>query len=262
MARIIRRQLPPQYDDYKSYKPFLRLDFRWRCCYCTIHEANWGNAGHFAVEHFRPKDKFENLSTVYSNLYYACDLCNSYKWNKWPNDDDTAAGRRFFDPCSDLSSAHFVDEGLGVLKGLTPCGEYTWKSIRLNRPDLIKMRNLRRQLNSKFRQVLKDIRELRARQSLLTLGPDADLLERIIDNEIFCYNRSERAIFDRQFRLKRLFSFGSARSFARGTLDQEWKHRYQPRVCSMWASSSAATARPFIAPVRSSLTSSNTFGSL
>ncbi len=36
---------------------------------------------------------------------------------------------------------------------------------------------------------------------------------------------------------------------------------YQPRVCSMCASSNPATAKPFIAPARSSLTSSNTFGS-
>ncbi len=36
---------------------------------------------------------------------------------------------------------------------------------------------------------------------------------------------------------------------------------YQPRVCSICASSSALTARPFIAPCRSSLTSSNTLGS-
>src|SRR5580693_3268441 len=37
---------------------------------------------------------------------------------------------------------------------------------------------------------------------------------------------------------------------------------HQPLVCSMWASSSPEMARPFIAPVRSSLTSSNTLGSL
>jgi hypothetical protein len=36
---------------------------------------------------------------------------------------------------------------------------------------------------------------------------------------------------------------------------------HQPRVCSMCASSKALTARPFIAPARSSLTSSNTLGS-
>src|SRR4029077_551115 len=36
---------------------------------------------------------------------------------------------------------------------------------------------------------------------------------------------------------------------------------YHPRVCSMWASSNPATASPFIAPARSSLTSSNTLGS-
>src|SRR5581483_5677555 len=37
---------------------------------------------------------------------------------------------------------------------------------------------------------------------------------------------------------------------------------YHPLVCSICASSIAETARPFIAPVRSSLTSSNTLGSL
>ena len=36
---------------------------------------------------------------------------------------------------------------------------------------------------------------------------------------------------------------------------------YQPRFCSNCDSSSAATASPFIAPVRVSLVSSNTFGS-
>src|SRR5262249_25965366 len=36
---------------------------------------------------------------------------------------------------------------------------------------------------------------------------------------------------------------------------------YQPRVCSISASDMAATARPFMAPTRSWLTSSNTLGS-
>src|SRR5712692_6776189 len=40
------------------------------------------------------------------------------------------------------------------------------------------------------------------------------------------------------------------------------RHRYQPRVCSKCASSSVDTASPFMAPARSSLTSSNTLGSL
>ncbi|HLW85691.1 MAG TPA: hypothetical protein VKR60_10795 [Candidatus Sulfotelmatobacter sp.] len=196
MARIVRRATPPQYADYRSYKRFLRIDFRWRCCYCTIHEQNWGNDGHFAVEHFRPKEKFSELKTTYTNLYYACNLCNSYKWDKWPSDGDLAAGRRFFDACSDFSSDHFVDEGFGTLRGLTPCGEYTWKSVRLNRPDLIKMRNLRRQLNSRFKQVLRDVRELRSRRLVMAPGPDAEMLDRAIENEAFLLAQ----IRDRYFR--------------------------------------------------------------
>ncbi len=171
MAVIKRRETPPHYIDYRSYKPFLRIDFKHRCCYCTVHESNWGTERHFAVEHFRPKSKFLALITTYSNLYYACDVCNGYKGDKWPSPLDDAAGRRFFDPCSDRSNSHFTDHGSGELTALSPCGVYSVDSVRLNRPQLIRMRNQRREYATKFRRLLREVRHFKAAK--LTADPSA-----------------------------------------------------------------------------------------
>jgi hypothetical protein len=162
MARVKRRQVPPQYADYRKYKPYLRIDFRYRCCYCTIHELNWGSERHFAVEHFRPKGRFSVLETDYSNLYYACDVCNDYKGKKWPSDDDLASGRRFFDACVDFARLHFKANSSGELEPLSSCGAYSIAAIRLNRPLLLKMRNQRREYAIKFRVLLKEIRYFEA----------------------------------------------------------------------------------------------------
>lgn len=165
MSVVRRRQHPPQYGDYRRYKPYLRIDFRYRCCYCSIHESNWGSQRHFAVEHFRPKSKFPGLETQYSNLYYACDVCNGYKGEKWPNAADEALGYRFFDACNDLSTLHLRDNSFGELKPLSPCGAYSIASIRLNRATLITMRKQRRQLAKKFRELLRLKRSFEAELS-------------------------------------------------------------------------------------------------
>lgn len=158
MGIVRRRQQPPMYADYRRYKPHLRVDFRFRCCYCSIHESNWGDETHFAVEHFRPKSAFPELETEYSNLYYACNRCNGYKGDKWPSAVDLAAGLRFFDLCTDVTRLHLRDDGSGNLEPLSPCGVYSIASIRLNRAFLVKMRNERRTHGAKLRQLLRDIR--------------------------------------------------------------------------------------------------------
>ena len=94
MARILRKQDPPIQARYQDYKPYLRLDFVYRCAYCTIHEGRHGGEHNFQVEHFRPKrkDLFPELELVYSNLYYACNRCNVIKGSKWPTPEQQARG--------------------------------------------------------------------------------------------------------------------------------------------------------------------------
>lgn len=146
MAQFIRRQSPPHFHDCEKYRPFLRLDFRHLCAYCERSEAVLGGEDFFQIDHFRPKSKFPDLETHYPNLYYACGKCNLYKWHTWPSASQLANGFRFADPCQeDMYVEHLQESVDGKLEALTNCGAYTRDSIRLNRSDLLRWRQLRRQ---------------------------------------------------------------------------------------------------------------------
>lgn len=162
MPIVRRRQKPPDFENYTDFKPFLRIDFRWRCGYCGIHEINWGGSTHFHVEHFRPKSLWPELVNSYVNMYYCCDVCNRYKAAKWPSTALQGRGYRFYDPCADFASQHFRDDGSGRLLSLTPCGEYSISVIRLDREQLRRIRQERRELNQKYREGLRQLRVLRA----------------------------------------------------------------------------------------------------
>ena len=75
-----RRHAPEGYDDYSSFKPWLRDEFVFRCVYCLVQER-WLPNGHsfFVVEHFKPKSVHRKLECSYPNLLYACQRCNLAK---------------------------------------------------------------------------------------------------------------------------------------------------------------------------------------
>jgi uncharacterized protein (TIGR02646 family) len=151
-----RRENPAPQKRYQSYKLYLRKDFLFRCAYCLIHEAHYGGLRNFHVDHFRPKNKkeFRELALVYSNLYYACGLCNTFKSDWWPSAEDLAAGRLFVDPCEeDPYGKHFeVNEEDGTLRVHTPAGQYTAEHIWLDRPQLNKHRRRLLELKRKWQE--------------------------------------------------------------------------------------------------------------
>lgn len=151
-----RRQNPPLFKRYQQYKPYLRSDFLLRCAYCLIHESHFGGLRNFHVDHFRPKSRkeFRRLSLVYSNLYYACGLCNSFKGSWWPAAGDLDAGRRFVDPCEeDLYGKHVeINEEDGTLRVHTPAGHYTVEHIWLDRPQLNKHRLRQIEMKRKWQE--------------------------------------------------------------------------------------------------------------
>jgi len=178
MPRIIRKHHPPYSKDYTKYKPYLRQDFSYRCAYCTIHEGEFGGLRNFAfvfvakaelrrklsIEHFRPKWKFPELECEYTNLYYACSICNNCKGKRWPSDEDISKGLRFADPCEeDIYEVHFCEQDDGNLKPITLCGDYTIIHIRLNRLHLVKLRLRRREGRAKIQGVRMLISELEAK---------------------------------------------------------------------------------------------------
>jgi hypothetical protein len=177
MPLIIRRHSPPCLPNTADYKSFLREDFGYRCAYCTIHEGEFGGLRNFVVEHFRPKWLFLELEFEYLNLYYACCLCNNCKGRCWPSAAEVAHGLRFADPCEeDPYEIHFREQADGRLQPLTLCGDYTITHIRLNRPQLVRLRGRRRRareemegiqtMMDELRQALVDVPEGPFRQSL------------------------------------------------------------------------------------------------
>ena len=76
---LIRRHGPAGYKDYRSYRPWLRDEFAFRCVYCLVREQ-WGRmTGEFDLDHFLPQVTHPAQAVEYDNLLYACGTCNLRK---------------------------------------------------------------------------------------------------------------------------------------------------------------------------------------
>ncbi len=152
MSRFERRETPPQFEDYRQYRPFLRRDFSYRCAYCERAEAILGGDESFEIDHHRPAAKFPEFVGHYPNLYYSCGRCNRHKSNTWPSGGLIAVGFRFADPCQeDMYSEHLQEMPDGQLRPLTNCGSYSCEHIRLNRPALLRWRQEKRRMAEQLR---------------------------------------------------------------------------------------------------------------
>ena len=108
-ARHTRIQTPPDYTDYRKYKPYLRDEFAGRCVYCRAHER-WRHAyDEYGVDHYRPKGlaQFSHLACVYANLYYCCPACNRRKGKYWPAADKERT-EYIPNPCDHVMFAHMA----------------------------------------------------------------------------------------------------------------------------------------------------------
>ena len=141
-----RRVHPPvQESDFnkrredRPYFPALREDFHYTCCYCSLHEAEFGGWRNFETDHFEFVIFTPGLKAVYTNLLYACRVCNNYKRKGALRSEEWARGLRYVNPCEgDLHSRHIVQQADGGFKGLTPEGEFMVKRLRLGGKDIRK----------------------------------------------------------------------------------------------------------------------------
>lgn len=145
MALRTRRSNVPRHGSYQRYKPYLREDFAYACVYCGLHENEAGGPRFMTVEHYRPKSRFRALTNEYSNLLYACSVCNGYKSNDWPSDDPLRDGVGYLDPCEADLDEHIGPAAGDGVAGLTPVGGYMVAQLHLNRAMLRTIRRLRRE---------------------------------------------------------------------------------------------------------------------
>jgi hypothetical protein len=87
------------------------------------------------IDHFCPKTRFPKLAVEYSNLYYCCGECNTYKGDRWPSKSELAADLRFVDVCVEEWFEHISFDETGIVP-LTPPGRFTVEILRLQRPEL------------------------------------------------------------------------------------------------------------------------------
>jgi hypothetical protein len=75
-----RKHGPQGYEDFGSYKPWLRDEFSFRCVYCLCRET-WfpDGAASFSVDHLQSQKVAPTRVTEYENLVYACCQCNACK---------------------------------------------------------------------------------------------------------------------------------------------------------------------------------------
>ncbi len=126
-----RRHGPRGYADAKSFKPWLRDEFEFRCVYCLVRER-WCPEGEaaFSVEHLQPRGKFPELIGSYENLAYACCRCNGAK-----SDDED-----LIDPTRVPLRDHLLIRSDGVIESLSNDGEVLILACQLSRPVLVEFR--------------------------------------------------------------------------------------------------------------------------
>ena len=141
----------PSKGTYVEWKPLLAKEGFHQCVYCAIPEPRFGGLRNFHVEHFRPKSKFPHLENEFSNLFFACAICNSFKGDDWPADpcSDHVKPTYLCPSDFDLSTLINVDWVKGTSAGQYPATRYMVERLYLNRPQLILERRayeIRRQL--------------------------------------------------------------------------------------------------------------------
>jgi hypothetical protein len=78
-SQHVRRHGPTGYNDYGSYRDWLRDEFSFRCVFCLRREQ-WGLVrGVWDIDHFIPQSREPESALTYDNLLYVCRTCNISK---------------------------------------------------------------------------------------------------------------------------------------------------------------------------------------
>ena len=156
-SRHSRRVTPPTYSDFRSYKPFLRIEFRGQCVYCRLPDGIKG-IDNFGVDHYKPKSHYSELKATYSNLFYACNCCNRRKSDYWPTSEDLTVGRFIPNPCDHVMFEHLRFKGPTV-EPRSAAGQQAESKMMLNDEESVNYRQFVIRAISLTEQAIDNIRE-------------------------------------------------------------------------------------------------------
>jgi hypothetical protein len=108
----------------------------------------------FKIDHFFPTAK-GGPWTAYTNLFLACDRCNQHKSDNWPDLNARMAGVRYLNCCEEFDYGEHIFEGEnGVVFSDTVPGRYHIVMLKLNRPDLVRLRLARTKVVQEIEQAV------------------------------------------------------------------------------------------------------------
>jgi hypothetical protein len=117
----------------------IREHFANRCAYCRTAESL--TVSLFEIEHIVPRSA--GGETAFENLCLACPTCNRFKADRQSIRDETGREAALFHPQRDLWSDHFAWSADGTeVVALTPTGRATLAALRMNRPQLLRVRQM------------------------------------------------------------------------------------------------------------------------
>ena len=94
----------------------------------------------FKIDHFFPTAK-GGPWTAYTNLFLACDRCNQHKADNWPDVESRKSGVRYLNCCEEWDyGEHIFEREDGIVFSDTVPGKYHIVMLKLNRPDLVRLR--------------------------------------------------------------------------------------------------------------------------
>jgi len=131
---------------YREHRENLREDFDKRCGYCNA--PDFFRSTHYEIDHFIPKKTLKEIFPLvnnykikeqeYSNLVYACKLCNNAKGDKWPTNNIKIHHKNnvgFIDPCNPKYDKQFVRNQYGEIISKTKLGKWMYSTLRFWRPE-------------------------------------------------------------------------------------------------------------------------------
>lgn len=131
----------PVTGNYHDWKPLLAKEGFHQCVYCAISESAFGGFRNYHVEHYKPKSRYPKLENKFSNLFYACAICNTFKGDDWPGEPHQEhLGAAYPDPSLTDYALLFDVAPNGVVAGRNIAANYLVEKLYLNRPQLISER--------------------------------------------------------------------------------------------------------------------------
>lgn len=118
----------------------IRAHFNNCCAYCQTAESLTVTT--FEFEHIIPRAA--NGQTIFANLCLACPSCNRYKASRQAAIDPVSQKETsLFHPQQQVWTEHFAwNENATEIMGLTPVGRVTVSTLKMNRPQLTRVREM------------------------------------------------------------------------------------------------------------------------